>query len=206
MNVESNRNFFNNKAEEWDNIVHHDPGKIQYLLNLLGPGKGEAILDVGTGTGVILPYLVDLTAGQGRITAIDLAEKMIQQAQKKYGRYPIEFISGDVTFYPLPEKSYDAIICYSVFPHFVDPGLTVKRLAALLKPGGRLLIGHSESRDTINARHRNLGNSLISHGLPPVEEVTALLEEAGLQVVDQRDSETLYYVLGKKYPGVTPEF
>lgn len=198
MSVEQNRLFFNIKAAEWDSTTKHDPEKIIMLLEKLELDKTDALLDVGTGTGVLLPYLLEFTGYKGNITAIDLAEQMINKAKEKFGHHPIRFITGDVTVYPFANHSYDKIVCYSVFPHFFNPLQTLKRLASLLKENGLLLVAHSEGRETINARHLEHGNSLISHGLPPAAQLAALFSQANLKAIDQADCADYYYVLGKR--------
>ncbi|MFZ5754058.1 MAG: class I SAM-dependent methyltransferase [Bacillota bacterium] len=198
MTVELNRSFFNNKADQWDNIVNHNPERIQYLLGKLCLIPGASVLDVGTGTGILLPFLLKLVGETGRITAIDVAEKMIEKAKAKFPHPNIQFIAGDVTDASFPPQSFDAIVCYSVFPHFINPWETLQSMNRYLKDGGLLLICHSESRETINQRHKELGRSLISHGLPPAEDLEALLTEVGFKVIDKKDNEYLYFVLGKK--------
>lgn len=196
MNIEDNRSFFNEKAENWDNTVYHAPEKIRFLLGRLKLAADDRVLDVGTGTGVLLPYLFELVGPEGRITAIDIAENMIEKARTKYAGFPIEFIVGDATFLAKPPETYDAVVCYSVFPHFVDPKVTLSSLAKMLKPQGRLIICHSQSKERINRRHQELGKSLISRPLPPSSEVVRLLEEVGLKVRDSAERDEYYYVLG----------
>lgn len=198
MDAEENRSFFNSRANLWDQTVIHNPRRIESLIKLLEIKKGDAVLDVGTGTGVLIPYLLMAAGNDCRITAIDLAENMIEVARAKFSGDEVEFICGDVADYPLPANFFDIVVCYSVFPHFVDPAGVLARLADLLKPGGRLLVCHSESRDTINSRHRELGRDSISRGLPPSPQVAGLFAQAGLQVIAQADTAELYYVLGLK--------
>ena len=53
----TNRDYFNSVAENWDQIVNHDPGKIEGILTLAGVKEGDIVLDVGTGTGVLIPFI-----------------------------------------------------------------------------------------------------------------------------------------------------
>lgn len=198
MDVEQNRLFFNSKAKYWDRLVNHNPDKISLLLDKLPLARDASILDVGTGTGVLIPYLQERIDHRGSITVIDLAEEMIKQARRKYSRYPIRFVIGDAAEYPFSAASFDAIICYSVFPHFAEQQDTLNRLSSLLKKNGCLQVCHSESRAEINRRHCQLGRSLISHGLMPAKEAAALFAAAGLEVLEVIDNDEMYCVLGQR--------
>jgi demethylmenaquinone methyltransferase/2-methoxy-6-polyprenyl-1,4-benzoquinol methylase len=189
--IEHNRMFFNSRAEIWDDITNHNPKKIRFLLNKLALNPNSSILDVGTGTGILIPFLLETTNNTGYITAIDLSEKMIDKAKEKFANLPINFIVGDATQYNFLQNSFDAIICYSVFPHFIDPLQTIKKLATLLKENGQLIVCHSECKEKIDSRHREIKNKLISHGLPAVDETALLFKKAGLLVIDQEDNDEL---------------
>ncbi|WAM32458.1 class I SAM-dependent methyltransferase [Caldicellulosiruptor naganoensis] len=52
------REYFNLLADKWDEIVWHDPQKINQIMQLISLKKGEKVLDVGTGTGVFLTLSV----------------------------------------------------------------------------------------------------------------------------------------------------
>lgn len=51
-------NFFNSIAKDWDNIIKVDETKINYLLSQIDIKEDDYILDVGTGTGVLIPFWV----------------------------------------------------------------------------------------------------------------------------------------------------
>lgn len=192
------KDFFNEKAERWDQITNHNPQKIKFLLEKIKISSGNIVLDVGTGTGILIPFLLELVGHEGQIIAVDLSEKMIELAQKKYPKQNVNFVVGDVNNLILDEIRYDAVICYSVFPHFLSPEETLLNLWKLLKPEGQIIVCHSESKDTINHRHQSVGAQEISLGLPESKEVEKLFVKAGFKVLDSVDNEELYYVIGKK--------
>lgn len=58
----------------------------------------------------------------------------------KEGRYgEIDYIS-DITAIPVPENSYDAVLCTEVLEHVTEPIAALQEIARILKPGGRLFI------------------------------------------------------------------
>ncbi|NMA65489.1 MAG: class I SAM-dependent methyltransferase, partial [Clostridiaceae bacterium] len=67
--------FFNSMAQRWDIFCRHDKEKIDFILNLLNIKYGSRILDVGTGTGILIPFLINKVGDQGEITAVDFSEK-----------------------------------------------------------------------------------------------------------------------------------
>ena len=67
---------------------------------------------------------------------VQLSDLQIQN-QDGYGK--IDFIS-DILDIPVPDKSYDAILCTEVIEHIPDPISAIKEISRILKPGGTLLI------------------------------------------------------------------
>lgn len=96
MEIKSQRDFFNSVAHTWDEICKHDKNKIETILDLTTIKAGNHILDVGTGTGVLIPSLSQRVTGTGRIKAVDMAEKMIQVAKQKNDYDNVSFECGDI--------------------------------------------------------------------------------------------------------------
>ena len=151
---------FNELAEKWDDMHHHDSDKIKKMLDMLCIKNREMILDVGCGTGILIPFLLEKTNSEN-IYAIDGAEKMIEKARQKFPENSVNFITADVIDYNFKPEYFDHVICYSVFPHFENKENIIRRFSELLKKGGLLSILHSESKEAINDMHnsRNEVNS-----------------------------------------------
>ena len=193
------KEFFNEKAKVWDKITIHDSQKVRYITELLAIQGGDKILDIGTGTGVMIPfyenYLVD-----GCVMAVDYSEKMIKEAKKKYPEkdHPkISYIVSDV--YSLKyDEQFDLVVCYSSFPHFVDQPLAIRILAKALKHGGRLTIAHSDSAEKINGVHMNGGVEIKNDFLPSMKRLKQMMVEQGLEVTFERDDENFFICIAKK--------
>jgi demethylmenaquinone methyltransferase/2-methoxy-6-polyprenyl-1,4-benzoquinol methylase len=190
------RDFFNDLAEQWDEKNTWDMDKIALMLKLLCIKNGDAALDVGTGTGVLIPLLTSCT---GNVTAIDSAEKMIEVARRKFEGRGVNFIHGDALEYPFPDASFDHIICYSVFPHFDDKPLAIARLAKKLKPGGLLSVLHSSSKERINGVHVHAHSMDIkSDNLPPAQALVPCARDNGLQEEIVIDNAEMYLFSARK--------
>ncbi|MGD8719033.1 MAG: class I SAM-dependent methyltransferase [Candidatus Zixiibacteriota bacterium] len=204
------REFFDGLAAGWDDGTHHDPEKLAFIADLLALRPGHAALDVGCGTGVMVPQLLARVAngggGSGRVVGVDFSAEMIAVARRKFPavEFPnVEFLICDVD--ELPEgPTYDGVVCYSCFPHFRDQAGTTRLLARRLRPGGRLLVAHSESRDAINDMHRGFSEPVRADYLPPVAEIGAMMEDAGLAVVCEVDSADAFVVGGELRPSSRP--
>lgn len=193
------KDFFNEKAEIWDEITVHNLEKVQYIAELLGIHSGDRILDIGTGTGVMIPfyekYLLD-----GSVVAVDYSEKMIEIARSKYPEkdHPmISYIVSDV--YDLKyDAEFDLVVCYSCFPHFVDRPLAIKILSRALRKGGRLAVAHSDSAENINKVHMNGGVEIKNDFLPSMELLKRMMKESGLTATFERDDESYFICLARK--------
>ena len=62
------RAYFNQRAAVWDETVaEKDTIKLERMAGRLNLGSGFTVLDVGTGTGVFLPFLLDRIGRNGCI-------------------------------------------------------------------------------------------------------------------------------------------
>jgi len=87
------------------------------------------VLDVGCGRSL---HLVDVPAG-AYIVGIDLDE-----AALAINEGLDEAIVGDIETFELPAGEYDLIVCQDVLEHLRNPGAALERMAAAVKPGGRI--------------------------------------------------------------------
>src|SRR5262245_15041121 len=102
---------------------------------------GGAVLDVGTGPGVLLVELAERRADL-RLTGLDLSVDMITAARQNLRPFGdrATAVVGNVTDLPFPDRSFDLIVSSLSLHHWDDPEAAVPELARVLRPGGRVYI------------------------------------------------------------------
>jgi ubiquinone/menaquinone biosynthesis C-methylase UbiE len=103
--------------------------------------QGAAVLDVGTGPGVLLVELAQRRPDL-HLTGVDLSADMVTAANRNLSPYRgrADVRVGDVTSLPVPDGSFDLIVSSLSLHHWDDPQAAVPELARVLRPGGRLCI------------------------------------------------------------------
>jgi DNA-binding FrmR family transcriptional regulator/protein-L-isoaspartate O-methyltransferase len=191
--------YFENYAETWDKDRKENPEKMTRILQMLSLPPDAHVLDVGCGTGILVPYLQKILTHGGTIEELDYSHKMLEKAREKFGALScITFTEGNVLRLPLPESAYDAVLCLNFYPHIGTKGETfIKKITRTLKPGGSLIIFHDESRTHVNHMHQNT-DGMESTLLPPVDVLAMLLIGAGLTIEIAFDTNDLYLIKGTK--------
>jgi ubiquinone/menaquinone biosynthesis C-methylase UbiE len=103
--------------------------------------QNAAVLDVGTGPGVLLAELARLRPDL-KLTGIDLSPDMIAAADRNLAPYEDRASAqvGDVTQLPFADRSFELIVSSLSLHHWDDPDAAVMELARVLRPGGRINI------------------------------------------------------------------
>jgi SAM-dependent methyltransferase len=105
------------------------------LADLFGTRGDLRILDIGCGTGGMLPLL----SVHGRVTGIDPAEAAIRYSRQRYGS-TAELLQLDFPREIPPGGGYDLVTLFDVLEHLDDDGRALEAASSLLRPGGWLLI------------------------------------------------------------------
>jgi ubiquinone/menaquinone biosynthesis C-methylase UbiE len=173
------RTYFNGKAAVWDEVAaEKDQSKLRQMAQRLDISPGSTVLDIGTGTGVFIPYILHSIGYEGKILALDIAEEMLHRARAKSFNGTVTYLNADVACIPLLEESVDSVVCYSSFPHFQDKEKALAEIRRVVKKDGRLFICHSSSREAINGLHNGIPE--VAHDVIPEEwEMREMLSDAG---------------------------
>jgi len=187
------RDYFNQMAAQWDSIYTREGFlRLTHIIAQLDIRPGATVLDVGSGTGILLPLLTQAVGEKGRIVALDFAEEMLSRAKAKGFAGNIEYIVADASDMPLPDGSFDWVICNAVFPHFPDKSKALTEIARVLKRRGKLAICHVRSRQAVNEMHRTIGGAIADDLIPDDGEVRQLLAASGFAGIEIEDGADRY--------------
>jgi ubiquinone/menaquinone biosynthesis C-methylase UbiE len=193
-----NRSYFNNNADIWDEkIAEKDRVKLNDMADNLEIKPGATVLDVGTGTGIFVPFLLKIIGTGGKLVCLDSAEKMIEKAREKKFKGNIEYICADIHSTDFENEVFDAVVCYSSFPHFDNKSRALKEINRVLKKGGKLFICHTSSRSDINTIHQQI-QEVHNDLIPDKEEMRSLFLSAGFGDTEIHEEASSYFAKAEK--------
>jgi ubiquinone/menaquinone biosynthesis C-methylase UbiE len=113
------------------------------LVELCGPGPGDRILDVACGTGIVARLAARQAGSSGALVGVDLNAGMLEVARvAAAGSEPsIEWMLADAADMPLPDSSFDCVLCQQGLQFFGDRSAALREMQRVLAPGGRLTLG-----------------------------------------------------------------
>jgi SAM-dependent methyltransferase len=116
--------------------------ELRRAIGSLDLATGSRVLDAGCGTGDALRWLSSAVGPEGAVVGIDLSTVHVAAA-RSLGVANTTVLQGDLLDAPFSPASFDLIWCVNTINHLRDPIHALKRLAALLRPGGRIALGQS---------------------------------------------------------------
>ncbi|MCX5792550.1 MAG: methyltransferase domain-containing protein [Elusimicrobia bacterium] len=182
-------NYFDRHAPQWDgHQKEKDAPVIEEILDRMGLSPADEVLDVASGTGVIIPFL--LRRGIKKLTATDLSAKMSEIFRNKFPGVPM--VTANYEKRSFPAATFSKIVIFNAFPHFEDEKAVFGNSFYYLKPGGKLLIAHSMNREHLDEHHRTGGIEVQDHVLISDKEFRRLYEEAGFSGITVEDKKYFF--------------
>ncbi len=201
------------------------------LLELATPKRGDHVLDVACGTGVVAREVATMVGRSGRVVGSDLRPGMLETARALPAPEgaTIEWRQDDATDLGLPDSSFDMVTCQLGLQFFADRPAALSEFHRVLKNGGRVAVTVWQSIDRMPlfaalaaAELRHLGELGITEedtfapfSLSDPGELAGLLAGAGFQGVSvaERSMEAHFPSIERfvhdteyGYAGVIPEF
>lgn len=164
------------------------------LLDRATPADGESILDVATGTGIVLRRARVRCPGLYRLVGLDLTPGMLEVAREKSDGLNIEFVEGDATALPFEDESFDLVTCQQGLQFFPAPEEALREFRRVLAPDGRLIVACWCEVETAPGHHA-LCDAVRDHfperesvarapfSLTSRERLLGLIEDAGFGTV-----------------------
>ncbi len=126
-----------------DNPSRDARQKPRELVAALDLKPGNTVIDLGTGVGYMLPYLSQAVGPEGMVIAEDIQQDFLDKARAKASQEHlnnVRFVLGDDRDPHLSASSADVILVLDAYHHFDYPDRMLAKLAAALRPGGRLAV------------------------------------------------------------------
>ena len=116
-----------------------DPRWRRALVRAAAPDPGARVLDVATGTGMVAAEL--LRQCDCSVVALDQSPQMLSLARERFAGQPqsrVSLVEGQAEALPFADESFDVVTFTYLLRYVDDPAATMRELARVLRPGGRM--------------------------------------------------------------------
>lgn len=177
LDSKSKRNDFLRKAQ-------------REVTGLFEMDRNTCLLDIGCGTGMALAFAGERNGWEGTYYGVDLSERMIEKARENFKeKKNFHFIQANSEFVPLPDNSFDDIICTNSFHHYFHPDLALKEMYRLLKPSGRLYL---------------LDPVTDSVAMKIIDKILKIADKAHVRMYSTKEFKDMFSIAGFSYLGNQP--
>jgi len=112
------------------------------VIKKLSLQRGNCVIELGCGTGLNFPFLMEQIGLEGRLIGVDLTRGMLDIAQvrvERSGWKNVELIQSDIAAYVFPE-GVNSVLSTGVFGYIPEYDRVIKAISQSLVPGGHLSI------------------------------------------------------------------
>ena len=167
---------------------------VGHHLDLAALRPGEAVLDLGSGSGTDLFCAAVLVGDAGRVVGVDFTDAQLDKATRlRNGFSQVELVEGRIEELPFEDESFDAVISNGVINLSPRKDRVFAEAARVLRPGGRLAISDIVSGYALKERTRrnvDLWAACIAGAIPRDAYLGAIaaqgLEIGGVRTNDYR--------------------
>jgi len=116
------------------------------IIRASGITKGIRALEIGCGSGAYTTFIAKAIGNEGKVYALDIQPKMLEQIKRKLDKVEnkdisnIELVLASAYELPFSDNFLDLVYMVSVFQEIPDKNKTLMEIKRVLKPGGILSI------------------------------------------------------------------
>ncbi len=174
---------------------------------IAGLRVGETVLDLGAGAGFDSFLAARQVGPTGRVIGVDMTPDMVARARanaQKVAATNVDFRLGEIERLPVADASIDVILSNCVINLSPDKPAVFREAFRVLRPGGRLAISDVVATAEIPAELRTQAAALTGcvAGATPIDELRALLRDAGFDRVEVRVAPQSAAIVGSWMPGI----
>lgn len=164
MNRDSIERVYSTYARIYDHLFGRvfQEGR-EAAMARMAPQAGERILEVGVGTGLLLP----LYPSHCEIVGIDLSDKMLDEARKRAASLQLENVElhhMDASDMEFEDDSFDTVVAAYVITAVPDYRAVMREMIRVCRPGGRiLLLNHFTNGNRLLAACEKAVSPLCTH-------------------------------------------
>jgi arsenite methyltransferase len=160
---------------------------VGYHLDLAALAPGEAVLDLGSGSGTDVFCAAVQVGPWGRVVGVDFTREQLEKAERlrdRDGFAQVTFAEASIDDLPFEDGSFDAVVSNGVINLSVIKNRVFAEAARVLRPGGRLALADIVSGKPLKERTRRnveLWAACIAGAIPRASYVETI-EAAGFEV------------------------
>ena len=104
--------------------------------------RGERVIDIACGTGLVAFGAAHIVGLQGRVVGVDLSGEMVEAAAlyaDERKQHNASFARMDAECLELPDAQFDVALCQLGLMYLPEPGRALHEMRRVLRPGGRMV-------------------------------------------------------------------
>jgi arsenite methyltransferase len=153
---------------------------VGHHLDLAAIRPGEAVLDLGSGSGTDIFCAAVLAGESGRVVGVDITDAQLEKAARlrdAAGLSQVELVEARIEELPFDDATFDVVISNGVINLSLLKGKVFAEAARVLRPGGRLAISDIVSGRALKERTRRnveLWAACIAGAIPRTSYLEAI--------------------------------
>jgi ubiquinone/menaquinone biosynthesis C-methylase UbiE len=170
-------------VQRFENDARDIYAKRREITRAVGLRPGDAVADIGAGTGLFTFLFAEPVGPKGTVYAVDIAPAFVKyiaaQAQQR-GLDRVKTVLNTPDSVKLPPESIDVAFACDTYHHFECPEKMLASIHCALRPGGRLVVIDFDLR-------KDSGDSVKQRARAPKEVYYREIAKAGFELIEAKD-------------------